>query len=110
MSLTLIFSYIAISMFLYMFFHYKFLKIFDGWTSFCMRQLPVIFKRATKPTDTNLLAGPQRMVVVGERRLPGVWDIPGPSSVPFLGTKWIFLWKYSITQMHKVYEGDVLWL
>lgn len=45
-----------------------------------------------------------RKVSNGKRRRD-IWSIPGPLNVPFIGTKWIFLWKYKMSQIHKVYEG-----
>lgn len=39
----------------------------------------------------------------------GIWDIPGPRRIPFLGTKWIFLLffrRYKMTKLHEVYAGE----
>nr|XP_017019367.1 ecdysone 20-monooxygenase isoform X2 [Drosophila kikkawai] len=51
------------------------------------------------------------------RRRRGIWDIPGPQRIPFLGTKWIFLVffrRYKMTKLHEVYAdlnrqyGDIV--
>lgn len=34
-----------------------------------------------------------------------IWSIPGPLSIPFFGTKWIYLWKYKLSKIHEVYKG-----
>lgn len=34
-----------------------------------------------------------------------LWSIPGPLSIPFFGTKWIYLWKYKLSKIHEVYRG-----
>lgn len=108
MSLTIVFGYVAVTMFLYMFFHYKFLKIFDNCTSFCLSQLPAIFKNGYQDdTDSETMTTGGSAHRGGDVRRPlTVWDIPGPINLPMIGTKWVFLWKYSITQIHKVYAGD----
>lgn len=33
-----------------------------------------------------------------------VWQIPGPKLIPFLGTKWIFFWKYKLSKLHEMYH------
>jgi len=46
---------------------------------------------------------------IEEKRRRGIWDIPGPQRIPFLGTKWIFLIffrRYKMTKLHEVYAGD----
>lgn len=35
---------------------------------------------------------------------PDVWKIPGPLQIPFLGTKWIFFWKYKLSKLHEMYQ------
>lgn len=48
---------------------------------------------------------------VPKRRRRGIWDIPGPKRIPFLGTKWIFLLffrRYKMTKLHEVYAGKTL--
>jgi len=45
------------------------------------------------------------------KRRRGIWDIPGPQRIPFLGTKWIFLLffrRYKMTKLHEVYAGKTL--
>ncbi|KAI8122310.1 Ecdysone 20-monooxygenase [Lucilia cuprina] len=45
-----------------------------------------------------------------EIRPKGVWDIPGPKSLPLLGTKWIFMvffHKYKMSTLHEVYAGKL---
>lgn len=49
--------------------------------------------------DTNLNIDNNKM---DER---GIWSIPGPLILPFLGTKWIFFWRYKMNKIHQVYEG-----
>uniref|UniRef100_A0A336MAY2 CSON014590 protein n=1 Tax=Culicoides sonorensis TaxID=179676 RepID=A0A336MAY2_CULSO len=39
-----------------------------------------------------------------EENLKDVSDICGPRSVPFLGTTWIYFWKYKMTKIHEVYK------
>lgn len=80
MSITIICLYIIFGMFIYLFFHYKFLKIFENTL---VRNLFATSKTSNKG---------------------GIWSIPGPISIPFVGTKWIFLWKYKMSQIHKAYE------
>lgn len=96
----MVFGYIATSMLLYIFFHYKFLKILDICILFCLRHVHAPKGVAFGP------AGPLPAPAAAGPRVRTVWDIPGPAVLPLLGTKWIFLWKYSMTQMHKVYAGD----
>lgn len=68
-------------MFIYLFFHYKFLKLFEN---ILIRSVFTISKI---------------------RKKCGIWSIPGPINIPFIGTKWIFWWKYKMSQIHKAYEG-----
>lgn len=82
MSLTIICLYIIIAMFIYLFFHYKFLKLFEN---------TLVRSVFSKSKIRN-----------NER---GIWSIPGPVNIPFVGTKWIFFWKYKISQIHRAYEG-----
>jgi len=84
MSLTIICLYIIFGMFIYLFFHYKFLKIFENTL------IRSVF------TKTKI------------RNKCGIWSIPGPINIPFVGTKWVFLWKYKMSQIHKAYEGEVI--
>lgn len=81
MSLTIICLYIIFGMFIYLFFHYKFLKLFENTL------IRSVF------TASKI------------RNKCGIWSIPGPINIPFVGTKWIFLWKYKMSQIHKAYEG-----
>lgn len=97
----MVFGYIATSMLLYIFFHYKLLKILDVCILFCMRHVHT--PKGVAGAATAFVA-PRAVIAVPRART--VWDIPGPAVLPLLGTKWIFLWKYSMTQMHKVYAGD----
>ncbi|KAJ6626777.1 Ecdysone 20-monooxygenase [Pseudolycoriella hygida] len=80
MSVTIICLYIISAMFIYLFFHYKFLKLFENTSTLS------IF---TKSKMSNKC---------------GIWSIPGPMNIPFVGTKWIFLWQYKMSQIHKTYE------
>lgn len=34
-----------------------------------------------------------------------VLDIPGPLSLPLIGTKWIYFWRYKMTKIHEAYKG-----
>lgn len=36
-----------------------------------------------------------------------VWNIPGPKNIPFIGTKWVFFWKYKLIKLHEAYAGNV---
>lgn len=81
MSLTIICLYIIFGMFIYLFFHYKFLKLFEN---------TLVRSVFTKSKIRNKC---------------GIWSIPGPTNIPFVGTKWIFWWKYKMSQIHKAYEG-----
>lgn len=36
-----------------------------------------------------------------------VWSIPGPKSIPFLGTKWIYYTKYKMEKIHEAYKGKI---
>lgn len=35
-------------------------------------------------------------------------SIPGPRTIPFFGSKWIYIWKYKLSKVHEVYAGKVL--
>lgn len=119
-SLTIFFGYIATCMLLYVFFHYKFLKILDVCTVFCLRHVPankaaavaaaaaVVHRAAAQKGDGPMghAAAAQQQPAAPAPRSRTVWDIPGPAVLPLLGTKWVFLWKYSMTQLHKVYAGE----
>lgn len=80
MSLTVICLYIMFGMSFFMFLHYKFLKIFEYCTS-----------------------KSYRISTSGKKR--NIWSIPGPLNLPLVGTKWIFFWQYSISQIHDVYAS-----
>lgn len=84
MSLTVLCLYMMFGMFLFMFFHYKFLKLFD----YCTSSKRILLRKQKKQSQTN-----------------GIWSIPGPISLPLIGSKWIYFWKYKMSQIHKVYAG-----
>ncbi|XP_077293996.1 cytochrome P450 family 24 subfamily A member shade isoform X2 [Arctopsyche grandis] len=33
-----------------------------------------------------------------------IWKIPGPVYLPFVGTRWIFFWRYKMTKVHEAYR------
>lgn len=112
-SLTVIFGYIASCLFLYLFFHYKFLKILNICTLFWLRQqapakgaTTYANKSSASSSSTDDQQSSAAAVPIVAVRPKTVWDIPGPAVWPLFGTKWIFLWKYSMAQLHKVYAGD----
>lgn len=68
---------------LFMFLHYKFLKIFEYCTSKSYR------------------------ISISGKKERNIWSIPGPLNLPLVGTKWIFFWQYSISQIHDVYASKL---
>lgn len=35
-------------------------------------------------------------------------DVPGPISLPLVGTKWMFYYKYKMSKIHEVYRGELI--
>lgn len=40
----------------------------------------------------------------GGLRLKSIHQIPGPKSLPLIGTKWIYMLKYKLSKVHEAYE------
>lgn len=48
-----------------------------------------------------------KYLVQGKLIEKNVWSIPGPKSIPFLGTKWIYYTKYKMEKIHEAYKGKI---
>lgn len=109
MSLTLVCLYIIIGLCCLLFINYKFLKIFITPNRKYSGNA-VVGDPAKNINNNNIgdeSAQKQHRVVAHDRlKRVGVWSIPGPLSIPFFGTKWIYLWKYNLSKIHEVYRGE----
>lgn len=93
MSLTLVFFYIIIGLCFLLFINYKFLKLF----------ITPNRKFAIRDANSNTTSMSNKNHNSTEN---DVWSIPGPVSIPFIGTKWIYFWKYKLSKIHEVYRGE----
>lgn len=93
--------YIAIGLCFLLFVNYKFVKLFiaslnQKFTTDANRNnIKISNKHSTFNNDNGQLTKRQ-----------DIWSVPGPLKVPFLGTKWIYLWKYKMSKIHEVYKGE----
>lgn len=100
MSLSLVCMYIVIGLCFLLFVNYKFLKLFIASlnqkfnTDANRNNMKISNKNSTYNNDNR---------VCNKRQ--NIWSLPGPLRVPFLGTKWIYLWKYKMSKIHEVYRG-----
>lgn len=90
MSLTLVYCYIIVGIFGLLFINYKFLKLF--------------FSAKSKAKATAVSSNGTAATLDENRN--DVWSIPGPIILPIIGTKWIYLWKYKMSKIHEVYQGE----
>lgn len=97
MSLTLVCMYIVVGLCFLLFVNYKFLKLFI--TS--LNQ-----KFTTDANRNNIKVSNKNSTFVSDKG-QNIWSIPGPLKIPFLGTKWIYLWKYKMSKIHEVYRGEI---
>lgn len=103
MSLSLVCIYIVIGLCFLLFVNYKFLKLFiaslnQKFTTDANRNnIKISNKNSTYNNDNGQYD-----------KLQNIWSIPGPLRVPFLGTKWIYLWKYKMSKIHEVYRGKII--
>lgn len=37
-------------------------------------------------------------------------DVPGPLSIPLIGSKWIYFWRYKMNKIHEAYKGRFIQL
>lgn len=100
MSLTLVCLYIIIGLSFLLFINYKFLKRFIAAHD-TNRNNEKIANNNTQFNNNNASESYSSSRVAP----PDVWSIPGPLRIPFLGTKWIYLWKYKMSKIHEVYWG-----
>lgn len=106
MSLTLVCLYIIVGLFFLLFVNYKFLKRFITSLN---------NKKFSHDANSNAEKMSNNNTTLNNKNgsddyspsciAPDTWSIPGPLRVPFLGTKWIYLWKYKMSKIHEVYEG-----
>lgn len=103
MSLSLVCMYIVIGLCFLLFVNYKFLKLFiaslnQKFTTDANRNnMKVSNKNSTYNNDDRECSKRQN-----------IWSLPGPLRIPFLGTKWIYLWKYKMSKIHEVYRGKFI--
>lgn len=119
MSLTLVCLYIIIGLCFLLFVNYKFLKLFiatlnQKFTTDANRNNTKITNKNTSINNNNIDNQYSKCNNNNSnhpnvsQKTSNVWSIPGPLKVPFLGTKWIYLWKYKMSKIHEVYRGKVL--
>lgn len=80
MAVAIILIYFTIVLAIFYTYSHKFLKFFNS-----LKFIKFKYVKEEKSYDT--------------------WHIPGPLSLPFVGTKWIYFWKYKINKLHEVYDG-----
>lgn len=105
MTLILVCIYIIIVLCFLLFVNYKFLKLFitrpsQKYTHAANRNN---IKVSNKNTTFNNNGEEDHFC--SSRKGTNIWSIPGPLRIPFLGTKWIYLWKYKMSKIHEVYRG-----
>lgn len=114
MSLTLVCVYIIIGLCFLLFVNYKFLKIFitspnkysrDANSNNANVSNKNTTSTATINNNNNLKSTHYEHLQM--QSMNNLWSIPGPLSLPFLGTKWIYLWKYKMSKIHEVYQGNI---
>lgn len=117
MSLTLVCLYIVIGLCFLLFVNYKFLKLIllllnQKFSTDANRNNAKIRNRNALINE-NYNNDNNNDEMIGKSLNPptqahkSIWSIPGPLIVPFLGSKWIYLWKYKMTKIHEVYRGTV---
>lgn len=108
MSLTLVCMYIVTGLCFLLFVNYKFLKLFvaslnQKFTTDANRNIKISNKNSTFKNENDSGGGGSYI------KDQSTWSIPGPLRVPFLGTKWIYLWKYKMSKIHEVYRGEIFY-
>lgn len=101
MSLSLVCMYIVIGLCFLLFVNYKFLKLFIA----SLNQ-----KFTTDANRNNIKVSNKNPSYNNDHReykRQDIWSLPGPLRIPFLGTKWIYLWKYKMSKIHEVYRGKI---
>lgn len=126
MSLTLVCLYIIIGLCFLLFINYKFLKIFitpnRKYASDANSNTTAVMNKnkINNNNDNNHQhhhhqqhhhqqqhqQQPQQKQAL--TTVNDIWSIPGPLSIPFFGTKWIYLWKYKLSKIHEVYKGTIV--
>lgn len=116
MSLTLVCLYIIIGLCFLLFVNYKFLvtSLNQKFTTDANRNNTRITNKNTPINNNNIHSHYSKCNNnISDHpnlshKTSNVWSIPGPLKVPFLGTKWIYLWKYKMSKIHEVYRGKLL--
>ena len=89
MSLTIILIYIIISIFIFISYTPKPKKVLENFKLF----LNEVTHRKENNNATNKT----------------VWNIPGPKSLPFFGTKWLHLTgTYKLNKIHEMFQGKII--
>lgn len=109
MSLALVYFYIIIGLCFLLFVNYKFIKFFmkssnQKYTHDMNLNDINDSNKKTKFDNNNINENYSSSHVKSN-----IWSIPGPLRFPFLGTKWIYLWKYKLSKIHEVYRGNNNW-
>lgn len=108
LTLSLVCLYIIIGLCFLLFVNYKFLKRFitssnnQKYSHDTNRNNEKIANNNTNFNNNNATENYSPSPVTSD-----VWSIPGPLRIPFLGTKWIYLWKYKMSKIHEVYWGTL---
>lgn len=97
--------YIVVGLCFLLFVNYKFLKLFI--TSLNQKFTTDANRNNTKVSNKNSTFVSNKGQCIKHQ---SIWSIPGPLRVPFLGTKWIYLWKYKMSKIHEVYRGEILFV
>lgn len=105
MSLSIVCLYIIIVLCFLLFVNYKFLKLFI--TSPNKRCTHDANRNNTKFSNKNAPLNSDDNFNTPQMGAD-MWSIPGPLRIPFLGTKWIYMWKYKLSQIHHVFRGKHL--